>query len=90
MGLQRLKYLKLKKNLKQINILAFNQINKNIEKLEILKEKQKIVTKSNMYSIDKSTGSQKTLKVWNLLICWISEMWIYRNKLLNSFVNEKL
>ena len=43
----------IRNSLKDINKLAINKIDKEIENIEILKKKQKLVKESNMYSIDK-------------------------------------
>ena len=43
----------IRNSLKNINKLAINKIDKEIENIEILKKKQKLVKTSNMYSIDK-------------------------------------
>lgn len=79
------------KSLKKINLYAFNNINSELKKLEILKKRQEIIKNSDLYEIDKIYWLVEDCKKFGTLpFAGLARCGFIAIELLNSLVSEKL
>ena len=79
------------KELKSINHKAFNKIDKEIEKINILKLKQSEISKSNLYSIDKIYWLIEDCKRYGTEpFAGLARSGFIAIEILNSFVESKI